>query len=143
MTHINRSALLPYSDKKMFDLVNDVAAYPRYLDGCVGAEVLSESTSSMLATLFLQKRGIKMQFTTENILDSPKSIEMVLKDGPFRHFSGRWFFQHLSDDACKVILDIDFQLSNRIVSSAAKNLFDSVSHSMVDMIVKRARSLYG
>ncbi len=143
MTHINRSAILPYSDAKLFALVNDVATYPEYLEGCVSTEILSESAIEMTATLFLQKRGIKMHFTTVNSLDSPKSITMTLKEGPFDTFSGRWFFQRLNDDACKVILDIEFSLSNRLAGVAVKKLFDSVSQNMVDCVVKRARSLYG
>lgn len=143
MTHINRSAILPYSDKKMFALVNDVTAYPEYLDGCVASTVISHTASEMIATLFLQKHGIKMQFTTVNQLDEPKSIELSLKEGPFDQLKGRWFFQHLQEDACKVILDLDFSLSSRLASVATRKLFDGVSHKMVDCMVKRARELYG
>ncbi|MFB1036857.1 MAG: type II toxin-antitoxin system RatA family toxin, partial [Sinobacterium sp.] len=36
MTQISRSALLAYPVEKMYELVNDIAMYPQYLDGCVG-----------------------------------------------------------------------------------------------------------
>ena len=39
MAHINRSAILPYADHQMFALVNDVARYPEYLEGCVAADI--------------------------------------------------------------------------------------------------------
>jgi ribosome-associated toxin RatA of RatAB toxin-antitoxin module len=143
MTHIHRSAILPYSDEKMFALVNDVAAYPEFLKDCAGVDIHDASETEMLATLYLEKRGIKLQFTTKNILEAPKSIRMSLQDGPFDTLSGHWFFQHLEDNACKVILDIEFSLSKRLVSLASKKLFDSVSHNMVDSMIARARSLYG
>ena len=143
MNHINRSALLPYSDQQMYALVNDVAAYPQYMDGCAATEIVSCSDSAMIATLKLEKKGIKMQFTTRNTLDAPKSIVMALEDGPFEAFEGRWFFQHLNENACKVILDIQFTLSNRVKGMAAKKLFDTVSNNMVDAVVNRAKHVYG
>lgn len=143
MTHIHRSALLSYSDAKMFALVNDVSAYPDYLDGCIKADVLEQTPTLMRATLGLESKGVQLNFTTENVLDAPKSIVMSLIDGPFDAFEGRWFFQHLDDDACKVILDMQFELSNRLTSFAAKKLFDAVSNNMVDAMVVRAKKLYG
>ena len=143
MPHINRSALLPFSDQKMFDLVNDVASYPHYMEGCVRAVVLEQTPASMVAALHLEKAGIKMQFTTSNVLSAPKSIVMNLHEGPFESFEGRWFFQSLSPEACKVILDLQFTLSGRLVNMAMRKLFDNVSNNMVDAMVKRARDIYG
>ena len=143
MNHINRSALLPYSDKQMYALVNNVAEYPLYMDGCASTEVLHSSDTEMMATLKLEKKGIKMQFTTRNQLDAPKSIVMQLEDGPFETFEGRWFFQHLNENACKVILDIQFSLSNRVKGMAARKLFNTVSNNMVDAVVNRAKDVYG
>lgn len=143
MAHINRSALLPFSDQQMFDLVNDVSAYPHYLEGCVEAVIIEHTSITMVAELALEKRGIKMRFTTANALDAPKSIVMNLHSGPFETFEGRWFFQRLNDQACKVILDIQFTLSGRIADVAVRKLFDSVSNNMVDAMVKRARDVYG
>jgi len=143
MSHIHRTALLPYSDAKMFALVNDVAAYPNYMDGCVGAIVHEQSEDAMLASLHLEKKGIKLQFVTRNVLDAPKTIIMTLQDGPFDAFEGRWFFQHLRDDACKVVLDLQFSLSNRLFAAATKKLFDGVANNMVDAIALRAKAIYG
>ena len=143
MSHINRSALLPFSVQQMFDLVNDVAAYPQYMEGCAGAIVHEKTPVLMNATLNLEKHGIKMSFTTKNVLDAPKSIVMNLQEGPFDMFEGRWFFQQLNETSCKVILDIQFTLSNRIKGMAVKKLFDSVSNNMVDAMVKRAKAIYG
>ena len=143
MSHIHRSALLPYSDQQMFALVNDVAAYPEYLSGCVEAIVHEQTQDAMLATLMLERRGIRMQFTTRNRLDAPKSIVMQLHDGPFEAFEGRWFFQYLRADACKVVLDMQFSLNNRLAAAAGRAMFDAVSHNMVDAMVQRAKVIYG
>jgi len=39
MKKISRTALLPYSALQMYNLVNDVAAYPKFLPWCGAAEV--------------------------------------------------------------------------------------------------------
>lgn len=143
MSHIHRTALLPYSDAKIFALVNDVAAYPEYMEGCKAAIVHEQSETNMLASLQLERRGIKMGFSTRNTIDAPKSIILHLEDGPFESFEGRWFFQFLREDACKVILDLHFQLNNRLMAAAASKLFDNVANNMVDALVQRAKVVYG
>lgn len=35
MTTIHRSALFPYQAAQLFALVNDIEAYPKFMDGCV------------------------------------------------------------------------------------------------------------
>ena len=37
MPQISRSALVPFSATQMYQLVNDVSAYPAFLPGCVGS----------------------------------------------------------------------------------------------------------
>ena len=59
MTHIHRHALLPYSCEQLFVLVNDVAAYPQYMAGCVGAEVLDSTDASMTARLDLARGPVQ------------------------------------------------------------------------------------
>ncbi len=143
MAHIHRNALLPYSVEQMFQLVNKVDDYPLYLEGCAEAIVHEQNDTAMKATLKLERRGIKLAFTTSNIIDAPKSIILNLDEGPFTSFEGRWFFQYLADDACKVMLDLQFQLSGKLTSVAAAKLLDSVGNNMVDAMVKRAKQIYG
>ncbi len=90
MTTISRSALLPYSADQVFELINDVSAYPQFMDGCVGAEVLSESDDAMVARLDLSRAGVRQSFTTRNALQRPIEIKLELVDGPFEAFTGRW-----------------------------------------------------
>lgn len=143
MTHLTRSALLPYPAEAMFDLVNDIEAYPRYMDGCTGATVLFRDDDVIEARLELSKGGMRSALTTRNTLKRPHSIEMQLIDGPFTAFSGGWTFLALSDSACKATIDLRFTLSNALLAMAAKSLFGSVADRMVDALVKRANDVYG
>ena len=71
MPRIHRHALVSHSARRMFDLVNDVAAYPRRFDWCEASEVLSESDDEMVARLALRAAGLRMAFTTRNALQPP------------------------------------------------------------------------
>ena len=140
MNEIRRSALLPYPAADVFALINDVEAYPEYMDGCVGAEVLRRDGDVVEARLDLSRAGIRLSFTTRNTLTPDSRVEMLLLDGPFENLSGAWSLQDLSDAACKVSLDLNFTLSGRLVTAASRQLFNSVANNLVDALVKRAKA---
>lgn len=142
-TRIDRSALVNYSPEMMFDLVNDVSGYPAYMDGCVGALVISSSTDEMVAQLELSKAGVRQRFTTRNRLQRPHSIQMTVEEGPFRRFQGEWQFKALGEHACKVSLHLEFELNNRLVGKAAGAVFALVANNLVGALVRRAEMLYG
>lgn len=143
MTRIHRHALLPYPARQLFDLVNDVQAYPEYMEGCVGAEVLYADEQLMEARLDLARGGIRQSFSTRNILEPPHAISLELLDGPFDQFRGRWEFKALGEAACKVTLDLEFTVNSVVVGAAATRLFDRVTNNLVDALGRRARQLYG
>ncbi|MEZ7985163.1 MAG: type II toxin-antitoxin system RatA family toxin [Pseudomonadales bacterium] len=142
-TVIQRSALLFHSAECMYDLVNDVAAYPKFVDHCVATEVIEHSETHMLATIALEKAGVALSFTTLNTLTRPTHIQLQLQDGPFTNFTGRWQFTALREGACKVSLYIEFEMKNAVTSRLASGVLESVSHSLVDAFCKRAEKLYG
>lgn len=148
MVIIQRSALLPYSSDKIFMLVNDVEAYPLYMDGCVKASVLSQTDDCMEARLELRKAGISQSFSTRNRLERPSRIVMELCEGPFETFQGEWQFRSLASDACKVSLDLQFRIQSNGLASAAvrqatEKLFESVAGNLVNALCQRAQHLYG
>ena len=143
MTSIHRSALLPYSQQQLYDLVNDVEAYPSYMDGCVGAQVLEAGESRMLARLDLARGGISQSFTTLNILSPCERIHLTLCEGPFETFDGTWRFNALAPGACKVSLDLEFAVRGSLLGAAAARLFDGVTGNLVAAVVRRAEAIYG
>ncbi len=144
MTIITRSALVPYSPDQMFDLVNDVEAYPSFLPWCRHSQIISRSDTEVLACLDLAKGGVHHVFTTRNTIKPGESIDITLVDGPFQHLEGRWQFIMIGDDqGCRVQLDMDFEFSNRIISIALGPVFTQISGSLVDAFCTRAQEIYG
>ncbi len=88
MNDIRRSALLPYSAELIYQLINDVEAYPQYMDGCVGAEVLLADESMMEARLDLSRAGIYMSLCTRNHLPPPRRTVLELLGGPLVKLRG-------------------------------------------------------
>ncbi len=143
MTQVNRSALVLHSAQQMFDIVNDVKAYPDFLPWCASTELLCEDDQSMEATLHLAKAGLKYSFTTRNRLSRPGRIEIELVEGPFSRLTGVWTFEALNSEACKVSLDLVFEFSGKLTGMAMSKVFNQVATTLVDAFVQRAERVYG
>lgn len=143
MAHrVERSALVPYSAAQMFDLVNDIEAYPQFMDGCSGAKILARGEDWLEARLELSKAGVTQSFVTHNQLQAPHSMSMNLVDGPFKYLRGVWRFTPLAEQACKVSFELEFELQNRLLGMAVGKLFESVSNKQVDALCARAKQVY-
>lgn len=142
-TTIERSALVAYSQQQMFELVGDIASYPQYMPGCVGATVHEQGKDYVLATLQLSQAGIKQAFTTRNRLDGPHSMQMDLVDGPFSELQGCWRFTALAQNACKVELSLRFSFDNAVLQLAAGKLFEKSANQQVAALCQRAEKVYG
>ena len=142
-TSIARSALLPYARENLFALICDIESYPHYMDGCIGASILSSNSDLVEARLDLSKAGIRQSFTTRNRIIRPEAVTMELVEGPFRSLNGRWAFNALDTDACKVSLDLVFEIDGALANIAAGKLFEGIAGNLVDSLCKRAHHLYG
>jgi ribosome-associated toxin RatA of RatAB toxin-antitoxin module len=138
MTKVHRHALVRHSAARMFGLVNDVAGYPRRFAWCEAAQVLEQSDTHMLARLELRVAGIPVAFTTRNTLEVPTRIALHLVDGPFNALEGQWRFHSLAEDACKVSLDMDFDVAGKLVGGALAVAFGGLSDRMVDDFCREA-----
>ena len=138
MTSIHRHALVRHSALRMYTLVNDVASYPKRFAWCEGSEVIEASDAHMLARLDLTVAGLRTSFTTRNTLEPPTRIELQLVEGPFRKFTGLWQFHSLAEDACKVSLDLDFEVAGKVLGSALALGFQGLADRMVNDFVRVA-----
>ena len=138
MTKVHRHALVRHSAARMFGLVNDVASYPRRFAWCEGARVLEHSDTHMVARLEVRVAGMPVAFTTRNTLEEPTRIGLHLVDGPFSSLEGAWRFHSLAEDACKVSLDLDFEVAGKLMGSALAIAFRGLSDQMLDDFCREA-----
>jgi len=142
MREIHRSALVPYTTTEMFELVNDVEAYPEFLPWCKAASVSELGEQDREASLEFSRAGLHRRFTTRNHLDPAHRIRMELVNGPFRVLEGSWRFQPLGEAGSKVILDLRFEFASRLLEAVFAPVFAEVMNSLVDAFVTRARELH-
>jgi len=143
MHSVERSVLLQYSARQMFDLVADVEKYPEFMPWCGGATVSEKDAQGMQASITISLAGIKQTFTTRNTHHYPNSIALQLVDGPFSVLTGNWEFISLSDDACKVLFKLNYEFSNRALETLVGPIFNRIATSFIDSFTQRAQVCYG
>ena len=143
MTTITRTALVTYSARQMFELVNNIEDYPRFLPWCRSSQVLSRTEEVVEASIDITWSGIHKSFTTRNELHPYERMEIKLISGPFRQLEGRWSFTSLGDEGCRVDLILDFELPGHVFDKMFQPLFHHIANSLVDAFCKRAVDVYG
>jgi ribosome-associated toxin RatA of RatAB toxin-antitoxin module len=135
---IRRCAIVGRTDVQMFELVNDVEAYPRRFKWCVLAKVTDRTGTALTARLELRIGGMTQGFTTRNTLSPPHSISMQLVDGPFRTLAGAWTFTALGEAGCKVTLALDFEYAGRLMAPIMRAGFEKLADRLVDEFCRAA-----
>ena len=143
MAVVKKSALVMYSARQMFDLVNDVESYPEFLPWCSSTTLLSRTEDQVCAELEVSRIGISQRFSTCNKMVAGEYMEIELVEGPFKHLRGRWDFSALREDASKVELELDFDFSGKLINAAFGTVFHQVANTLVDAFCKRAEEVYG
>ena len=141
-TFIKRHSILPYTPRQMFELVNNIEDYPRFLHWCSDAKILRQDEKEIEASLELSWSGIHKSFTTRNILIPYERIDMILVQGPFRHLEGIWSFIPMGE-GCKVELELEFELAGHFLDMFFQPIFQKIASSFVDLFTKRAIEIYG
>lgn len=142
-TRIERSALVGFSPRQMYELVRDVPSYPQFLSWCTSASVAEESDDIQQASLEISLAGLKQGFTTRNSLAPPSRIDIKLVSGPFRRLEGSWTFEPVGDSGCRVNLSLAFAVASRLLAGALERGFARVADRLVDDFCRRAERVYG
>lgn len=143
MTVVEKSALVKFSAHQMYDLVEDVESYPEFLPWCAGSRILSRKDNVVEAELQIAKGGFSKNFATRNILDPGGRITISLLNGPFSYLEGVWNFMPLREDASKISLDLEFEMSGKLASLAFGAVFHQICNTMVGAFTQRAKLVYG
>lgn len=141
MKKISRTAIVEHSAEAMHALVDDIEAYPRFLPWCREARVLERGAGGTRASLTVGVRGLRQSFTTRNLSQPGRAIDMQLLEGPFRSFAAAWRFTPLADGACRIEFAMRYEFSSRVLARVLEPLFDGIADSMVDAFIRRADAL--
>jgi len=143
MTTSIRTALVPYSARQMFELVNAIEDYPRFLPWCSSSRIVSCQDQEVVASLDISWVGIHKSFTTRNFLTPYETIKISLVEGPLRRLDGIWHFEAIGEEGCKISLDLEFEFSAHFLDRLVEPIFDHIGKTLMGAFCKRAQDVYG
>ncbi len=143
MATVRRSARVRYTAQQMYDLVNDVESYPKFLHWCSGARIVRQDSETLEAEIDIGFRGIHKSFRTRNRQNPPHLIDIELVRGPFRKLEGFWRFDELDEGGCEVTLDLEFVVSAGPLAFMFSAVFEELARQQMNAFVRRAQQIYG
>ena len=133
----------------MYQLINEVAAYPGFVPGCSAAQVLEQTPAFMRARLTVGSGLLRTSFVTRNTLTADSRIHMTLEEGPLRSLDGVWqltpVLQPGSEDeiGCRVEFHLRFETKGGLAGAAMGPLIERTAGALVDAFVARAQQEAG
>jgi ribosome-associated toxin RatA of RatAB toxin-antitoxin module len=143
MALVEKSVLIENSAQQMFDLVDRVEDYPKFLPWCSESRLEYRDEKKIIATLHINYLNVKSHFTTENEKEIPLWMSIRLIDGPFRRLEGMWRFKPLAENACKIEFQLSYEFSSKVLEKLIGPVFSQIANTFVDAFVKRAAHVYG
>lgn len=142
----SETRVLPYTAAQMYDLVADVANYPKFLPWTAAARVQSVNDEGdhmiMLADLVISFKVFREKFLSRVTLwPEKRQIDTAYIDGPFRHLESTWRFSDVVG-GCEVHFEVDFEFRNRLLQGAAGMFFNEAMQRVVRAFERRAAELY-
>jgi ribosome-associated toxin RatA of RatAB toxin-antitoxin module len=143
MPKVHKTVVLPYTAAQMYDLVEAVEDYPKFLPWCGGATVHQRSDTYLEASVVVAFKSLQQTFRTFNQNIRPTQMRIEFKDGPFRHLKGAWYFETLGESQVRVVFDLDYEFSNKLFSLAIGPIFNVLAKTFIDGFIARAKVIYG
>ncbi|WP_114965072.1 type II toxin-antitoxin system RatA family toxin [Alkalilacustris brevis] len=139
---------LPYTARQMYDLVADVAAYPKFLPWTAAARIRSRTPFDegevMEADLVISFKVFRERFGSRVTLWPEKlCIDTEYIDGPFKHMRAHWQFRDLDTGGCEVDFQVDFEFRNAILRRLIGVVFNEAMQRIVGAFERRAAELHG
>ena len=140
---VEKSVLIERAAQQMFDLVDGVEDYPKFLPWCSHTRLEFRNEKKTVATLHINYLSVKSHFTTENDKEIPNWMSIKLVDGPFRRLEGMWRFKPLAENACKIEFQLTYEFSSKLFEKVIGPVFSQIANTFVDAFVRRADQVYG
>jgi len=143
MAVVEKSVLIERTATQMFELVDRVEDYPKFLPWCGGTELLVRTDTKTAARLHINYHGLRADFATENTKEVPRWMTIELREGPFRRMDGGWRFTPLGESACKIEFRLHYEFSSTLLEKVLGPVFHHIANTFVDSFVKRAQQIHG
>jgi len=140
---VKRSSRVLHTPEQMFDLVNDIESYPKFLHWCRGARIDARHDNTLEATLDIGMLGFHQSFRTRNTLARPERIGINLVSGPFRRLRGEWRFVGAPGGGTDISLTLTFEVTLSPFGVVFAKVFEEVAGAQMEAFIERAKTIYG
>lgn len=129
--------------QRMFDLVSDLDAYPRFIPNCKSMDVRDDAGGGLLARMTIQFGPVTQAYTSRVTAD-PEALTITAKatDGPFAYLDSRWTFEP-EGQGTRVRFDISFKISNPLIAAVAEPAFAAKQEEIIDAFEDEADRRFG
>ena len=141
-THAEKR-VLPFTPEQLFDVVADIEKYPEFLPWCIATRIRRREGKVVHADMAIGFKMFRERFTTRDVLDPPRRIDVSYHDGPFKYLNNHWIFEPHGDGHCELDFYIDFEFHSRLFQKMMGMVFNEAVRIMVSAFEKRARAIYG
>ena len=135
----------PHLPERMFDLVSDLEAYPRFIPNCKAMTVRPDpnDASASFATMTIKFGPITQSYTSRVTADrNAMTITAVAVDGPFSYLDSKWTFER-EGEGTRVKFDIDFKFNNPLIAAVAEPAFAAKQDEIMDAFAAEADRRFG
>lgn len=141
-THAEKR-VIPFTPEQLFAVVADIEKYPEFLPWCIATRIRRREGKVVHADMVIGFKMFRERFTTRDVLDPPRRIDVSYHDGPFKYLNNHWIFEPHGDGHCELDFYIDFEFHSRLFQKMVGVIFNEAVRIMVTAFEKRAREIYG
>ena len=143
MPTLTQTKTLPYSAKKMYDLVMDIEKYPEFLPWCKQTKIVEKiSDENLRADLLINFKSFFEKYRSDVKHANPASghyfIDVVAIDGPFKKLINKWEFREIENEKCEVKFFIEFQFNSFFLEKMLGSIFERATEKMMNAFEERA-----
>lgn len=143
MPSLNQSKILPYSAKKMYELVMDIEKYPEFLPWCKQAKIIEKiSDENLTADLLINFKNFFEKYRSNvkyGKLENGYFVDVVAIKGPFKNLVNKWKFTDLKDEkSCQIEFFIEFEFNSFFLEKMLGAIFERAAEKMMLAFEERA-----
>jgi len=144
MIIINQAVEVPYTPTQIFEVVNDIQAYPEFVPFCKKGTIKTLQKDKVIeGSLTFAGLGFSETLKTRNILIRPYQIKIHLLAGPLSYLEGSWRFNSITAQKTQARLEIKFTFKYGWLERMLKPIFNTITHEALQAFVKRIEVCYG
>lgn len=146
MSYKKITKTVEYSAKELFAIVADIEKYGLFLPHCEGVRIISQSTDTISAQMFINYKTRFKNFQVSyvsnvELLKEHFTINITnAEKGLFKALNSSWNFRP-KVGGCVVEYEISFVLQNPLLNIILSGLFINQCEEMVQAFLQRAKFL--